>query len=377
MIVISTHAVFAGDRDIHGPPHALSEFLNHQKEPHLFIKHNLYTATFSRVEKYADGKLQKSEDIPYPKVGFFKYLYEMMLSASLTRTEEEKTITLFVGVNPLNALVGNFLKAFGAVRRTVYFSADFALKRFDNPVMNGVYHALDRLAMFQADQTWSVSQRIVDFRRKNGLSDSKNIRIPNAPFFHSIPRPAKHEVRIHDLVIVSALEKGVDFLLLLQVLLELKKSVPDIKLHLIGSGSQESKLKKYIRSHGLSKNVQFHGALSHKDMFQVLTRCGIGIALYENAPTTHFRFFSDPMKVRDYLASGLPVIVSGNSGIGKELEKNQAGFQVDLTQKEIIKILLPILTQKEEYQRLRKNALQLARQNDMQYIYEQTLSFFH
>ncbi len=111
MIIIATHAVFMNGKDIYGPPHAVSLFLNKQKDAHIFIKHNLYANGPSKVEYYRNGKLEKEDSIKESpiKFPFFLYLYEMYTTLKIVLAEQEK-VTLFIGVDPLNALAGEILK---------------------------------------------------------------------------------------------------------------------------------------------------------------------------------------------------------------------------------------------------------------------------
>jgi glycosyltransferase involved in cell wall biosynthesis len=364
MIVISTHAVFLNGKDVYGPPHAVSLYLNQKKIAHLFIKHPLYGGRDSLIEEYQKGKLVsvKQVDCTAPQ-SFLQYFKEIRASINTVRTAPEK-ITVFIGVDPLNMLAATFLKLTGQIQRSVYFSADFAIKRFDGIVMNTIYHLLDSVAMYTSDQTWSVSSRIVEYRRQHGLSVAKNLIMPNAPFFHSVKRVSEGKTKPHDIVLVSALEKGIAFELLFDSIAEVKQKVKNVRLLLVGAGSLEKQLKKYVQKKKLSQSVKFLGALTHEEMFKVLVKAGLGIALYENSDPTHFRYFSDPMKVRDYLASGLPALVSGNSAIGDELEKEHAGFKLELSQMDVVKKILQIFQKTTLQKKMRKNALELAKKYD-------------
>lgn len=365
MIVIATHAVFMNNRDIYGPPHAVSLFLNKKKINHIFIKHRLDIDGFSRVEYHKNGELINvvEQGCLKRKMFFLQYFYEMALTMKIVFKESEYCDT-FIGVDCLNAFVGNVLKLLGKTKKTIYFSADFALKRFKNPVMNTLYNQLDKLAMFWSDQTWSVSRRIVAYRKKNGLSDKKNKIFPNAPFFDGVKRLPLEKINKHDLVIVSAISKGIAFDLLIDVLAEIKNKIKDVRLIVIGSGPEEKKVKEYVAKKKLQKEVVFLGALSHEKMFGVLVQCGIGIALYSDADPNHFRYFSDPMKVRDYLASGLPVIISGNAGIGTELEEKKVGVVVKLEKAIVMNALLKMIVNGKMYSQMRKNAISLAKEYD-------------
>lgn len=364
MIVIATHAVYLNNKDIYGPPHAISHYLNKKKKAHIFIKYPLLALPFYNQEYYQNGKLVKTIKHTYPTFApsIIRYLLEFIWTVHLVLSQKE--CELFIGVDPLNASSGNFLKSIKKIKQSIYFSADFALQRFSSPIMNNIYHFLDTQAMFRSTETWSVSKRIVAYRKKKGLSTKKNKLMPNAPFFDEVYRQPYEKIKPHDLVIVSALEKGIAFDLLLKVLQRLVRRFPDTRLTFIGAGSLEKSLQQKCKDLKLQKHTLFKGALSHDDMFKVLIKAGIGIALYDVADNRHYRYFSDPMKVRDYLASGLPVIVSGNSSIGEEIEKEKAGEVVSLTEKDLQAKLVPLLKTDKIYRKYRQNAILLAEKYD-------------
>lgn len=364
MIVIATHAVYLNNKDIYGPPHAISHYLNKKKKAHIFIKYPLFSESFYTQEYYENGKLVKNSKHTYPTFSppAVRYMLEFIWTMKIVLSQ--KSCELFIGVDPLNAAAGNFLKKFKKVKRSIYFSADFALQRFPGPLMNNIYHFLDTRAMFDSSETWSVSSRIVAYRKKKGLKQSKNKQLPNAPFFDEVKRQSYEKIKPHDLVIVSALEKGIAFDLLLNVLQKISNQFANSRLIFIGAGSLEQSLKEKCNKLGIQKRTLFKGALSHEDMFTVLEKAGIGIALYDVADNRHFRYFSDPMKVRDYLAAGLPVIVSGNSSIGEELEKKKAGYVVTLDEKNIYNTIAKIFRSEKIYKENRKNAIELAREYD-------------
>lgn len=365
MIVILTHAVFMNNKDIYGPPHAISSYLDHEKQEYLFIKHRLDGDGRTRVEYYNKGKIISSQEKGLEKrfPSFIQYGSELLINLQEVLKKGRKH-NIIIGVDPLNALAANILKFFGVTKKTVYFSADFALIRFNNPILNFIYLNLDSLASKWSNETWSVSKRIVEHRSSCGLAENKNIYFPNAPFFNDVKRYAFNKCNKHDLVIVSALNKGIAFDLVIDAVFQIKKKISDVKLILIGAGVEEEYLRGYVKKKNLQNSVIFLGPLSHSDMFLVLARSGIGIALYTDADPNHFRYFSDPMKVRDYLASGLPTIISGNSGIGEELEQNHAGKIVSLKTNDITIALLKLLENENLQRQMRQNAIAMAKKYD-------------
>lgn len=375
MIVIATHAVFFNDKDIYGPPHAVSLFLNKRKIDHIFIKHRLEGHGNSKVEFYEKGKLVKTinKGLSFHLPPFFQYPYEIFSSVKVVLQSKNKC-DLFIGVDSLNALSGIILKFMRKTPKSVYFSADFALKRFENSILNGIYLGFDSVAVKLCNQTWSVSKRIVDYRNKKGLVKKKNIYIPNAPPFFEMAKFRKIHPKKNQLVIVSKLYSGVDFTQIFLALKRLVKSNPDIVLHVVGDGEEMEKIKKEIERIGVGKYVIMYGAKDHEFVHSLMASSMLGFALYKTTDKSDFRYFSDSMKIRDYLACGTPVIATGNTITGEELQKRKAGVVVHLEQDEIYKTVKKILTDERTYSEMKNNGLSLAEENDIYTILSRTFN---
>lgn len=377
MVIVATHALFLNGKDIYGPAHAVSLFLNKIGRDHIFIKHSAEGMSLSQITYYKNGKLHKIEKSGTRKILPFgvRHLIELFISLKVTLTTSGKS-ELFVGADPLNALAGNILVFIGKVDKTIFLSADFSLQRFPSKIMSQIYILLDKAAMFWSAQTWSVSKRIVDYRKKQRLADAKNKILPNAPFFDDVKRLPYKDIHKHDLVLVSALKKGiVPFTLLIDAIEQLSKRVTDVRLLIIGDGPEGKVLRDYVSKKKLDYCVKFYGALSHDDMFSVLVKSAVGIAVYEESDGKHFRYFSDSMRTRDYLAAGLPVFFSGPSSIGSEILERDAGRIVNLEKKAIIVALQEVLTKSTLYRKLRNNALALAKEYDTYTLLKKYLAF--
>ena len=83
---------------------------------------------------------------------------------------------LFVGIDNLNALAGIFLRKLGAVRRVAYYVIDYTPRRFANPLLNRLYHWIDRTCVRHADVIWNLSSRMHKVRARQGLEDATGPR---------------------------------------------------------------------------------------------------------------------------------------------------------------------------------------------------------
>ncbi|QTD43840.1 glycosyltransferase [Ottowia testudinis] len=77
---------------------------------------------------------------------------------------------------------------------------------------------------------------------------------------------------------------------------------PGARLHLLGGGSEEGRLRALVNDLSLQNSVHFHGRLDDVGMAAVLARCKLSISVPESDATS--------VSVLESMACGLPVIAS-------------------------------------------------------------------
>ena len=77
---------------------------------------------------------------------------------------------------------------------------------------------------------------------------------------------------------------------------------PDARLHLLGGGSEEGRLRRLVDGLALQNSVQFHGRLDDAGMAAVLARCKLSVSVPESDATS--------VSVLESMACGLAVIAS-------------------------------------------------------------------
>jgi glycosyltransferase involved in cell wall biosynthesis len=99
---------------------------------------------------------------------------------------------------------------------------------------------------------------------------------------------------------------------------------PDITLVLFGDGQQRRTLEAEVASRGL-RSVVFAGAVPFEDMPRHLALCDAALVL---APVTG-SFHYSPVKLREYLASGLPVVAHAAGELAAGLRHEQHALLVE------------------------------------------------
>lgn len=358
-VLISTHAVFLDHKDVHGPPHTISDYLKRNNIDHTFICHDLLRNDGATVYTYKKDKYFKT----HRKRNFLipRYLQEFLIIYSAF----PRIKTIYIGVDSVNGFFGIIFKLFRKINILVFYSADYSEKRFTNNFLSWIYRWLNILCAKKADFVWSVSGRIQQVWKKRGISDEKNILIPNAPL---LPKEfiIKKNKQKENIIIVSHLIKGIEFVNVFKAIKKLTSQYPKIKLTIVGEGELKKALEKMSKDLKLEKHVIFLGTKSHNEVLDIVNNSGIGIALYTEE--TSWSYYRDSIKLREYLALGLPVITTAVTGLSLEIKDQKVGFIVQPKDIEIEKAIDQLLKNNTLYTEYSRNALRLAKKYNISII---------
>ncbi len=371
-IIISSHTLFdKKGNDIYGTGSSITDYLSDQKINHLYIKHPIYGGMPTQVDSYWEdkkitykNKSSNSTNLP------LKSLQELLITLRII-SKRQKKFDIFIGIDPLNAFFGWIAKKAGLVKRLVFYTADYTPTRFDNKILNWTYHAIDRFVIKKADEVWNVSTRITDLRKKQGISDNKNYFVPNSPAFHKIKRLNVGKINKHEMVFVTTSAKSTDFSVIFQAIKLLYKKYPDIKLRVIGLDDWERQFEKELTQLGVKNQINFSGRIPHEELLKTFCRAAVGLALYTNKFS--WTYYSDSMKARDYLACGLPVIMTDISSTADDIKNSQAGYIIKLEINQLVQSIDRLFNSFRIYKKIRNNAISLAEKYDIYRILAERL----
>lgn len=106
---------------------------------------------------------------------------------------------------------------------------------------------------------------------------------------------------------------------------------PSVKFVLLGEGDLLEEVRAGIEAQGLSKDVAIAGSIPHGDMPAAVASCAIGIAPYDTdayPPLARFGFFWSPLKIFEYMACGLPVVLFAYEGLRELVGEAERGLAV-------------------------------------------------
>ncbi len=153
------------------------------------------------------------------------------------------------------------------------------------------------------------------------------------------------------------LRKGQGIELIIETLPYIIKKIPDVKLLIIGTGELENFLKKRSNELGLNENIKFKGFVKdHRNIENMLTKCAVGLAIYE-PDSNNITQYTDPSKPKQYMACGLPIIITDVPWIAKEIRKKRMGLVINYDKVELAEAVIKLLKDDKFYAESRENAI--------------------
>jgi glycosyltransferase involved in cell wall biosynthesis len=169
----------------------------------------------------------------------------------------------------------------------------------------------ERCVCSRADLVIAVSTPLKDYLVEQGVPEPHIVVLPNGvdPERFRPDVPARGAVRARLQIPAAAVVVGfVGILrpwhgveLLLEALAKIAGERPDVHLLIVGDGPSRASLEHLVRAQGLEHSVTFSGRVPHDDMPRYIAACDIGVS-------PRATFYASPMKIPEYMATGIAVI---------------------------------------------------------------------
>jgi glycosyltransferase involved in cell wall biosynthesis len=357
-----------------GPAFELEQYLRPRTSRLLFIAHPLFAGALpSYFRMYRDGDLTAEGSHPGPS-GPSRYFAE--LAQTVRWTSAMKTpFDLYIGGDNLLTLPGLYLRRRRRVKKVVTYSIDFVPQRFKNPVMNRIYHGVDAFVYRRVDAIWSLSEAIGRARaeRDGGGSSAPQIVVPVGAHVERIVRKPLARAEQGQIAFMGHLLEKQGLQLVIEALPAIRARVPAATLLVLGDGPYSSELKRLAHSNGMEDAVEFAGYIeSHDEIEQRLANSALAVAPYVPDPTSFTRF-TDPGKLKNYLACGLPIVLTDVPEFAQAIVSAGAGAIVPYRADALAAAIIGYLTDPVALERARLAAAKLAEPFEWDRIFDEAL----
>lgn len=372
-IVIATHAL------VYGAPQALREYWRETSPATelVWIAHPLIDdGSRSIYERAVDGRvtMARTAFVHWP-VNVVNYLTVVWLN--LWWGCHAGRIDVWFGVNPLNALVGIWLKRLGRVQQVVYYTIDYVPSRFANRWLNSFYHAIDGYCVRRADVCWNVSAQIATAReRYQKLSPTAYPQtvVPIGVWYKRVKRLPVDQIKPHQILFVGNLLAKQGVQLAIDALALVRQNIPDATLVIVGGGEYEATLRAQVQVQQLTTAVTFHGWVKDRAVLDnLMADSAVAVALYDRAQDT-FTAYADPTKLKDYLSAGLPIVMTDVPHNAQELAARGCAVVVPYEVGAVAQNLLELLSDRSRLEQARDAALAYAQTIDWSIIFTKALA---
>jgi len=364
-VVLATHAALRRS----GPPQALIEYLRNKAERLLVIVHPLLGVSDfeSRALCYMSGETRIR--IFHKTRGFssLRFLLQLILDVFLVLLTERKA-DIFIGVDSLNAFAGILLRALRKVSTVVYFSVDYVPRRFGNAILDSAYFFLDNVCVKLSDRVWNVSAPMADIRRHQGVPRNKNLVVPAGVNLQKIKHVHSKTRRARTILFVGYLDRIKGVQLIIESMHRILKELPDAELIIVGDGPYENHLRTLVESKGVQENVKLLKPLPYDDLIGLMSECTIGVAPYVPVKQS-YSILGDSMKIKEYAACGLPIIMTRVPAVATEVEREGAGIVIDYDSRQLSEAVINILENPELFENISKKAMVFASKYDWSSIF--------
>ncbi|PJE70160.1 hypothetical protein COU97_01190 [Candidatus Shapirobacteria bacterium CG10_big_fil_rev_8_21_14_0_10_48_15] len=224
-------------------------------------------------------------------------------------------------------MAGIVLKRLIKIKKVVFYTVDYSPVRFKQGALDWLYRQIDRLALQGADFVWSNNRRVAALRRRQGLPARKSLLVPNGVTLKSIPQVKRQKnPAIVKLVFQGHLTKVKGAWEVIEALARVNQRHHCWQLTIIGSGPFESDLRRLAARKHLTQKINFLGHLPNQTVLEKMVKYDVGIALYNEAES--YTRYCDPVKVKEYLAGGLAVLMTDVPYVAQLIRRQNLGLVI-------------------------------------------------
>ena len=368
----------------YGVPHALRDYLlNKRIKKITFIGHTLADQVIDRrkssIVVYENGKQIYENHITQDVHGILSYISDFFLNIYWI-IKQGKKYNLFIGIDALNAVAGLLLRKFGKVEKVIFYAMDFHPARFSSRLLNFLYHKLEEISVKNSDEIWNVSPKIAEGRERFLHISKINYpqKVVNSGIWNDkVKKFSFDKVKKHQLLFLGHILEKQGLQMVLEAMPLIVKKIPDFKFIILGGGEYENNLKKLADELRIRKYVEFKGWIKNREVIDTtMGESAAAIVVYvpEKERIYNFSYYGDPIKIKEYLASGLPVILTDVPHNAKEIELRKCGIVVNYKKEEIANAVIKILNNEGELKDYRNNALAYAKEFDWNVIFSKAFS---
>jgi glycosyltransferase involved in cell wall biosynthesis len=266
-----------------------------------------------------------------------------------------------LSTHPLGGLLGSILKQKKLITYHVYYDWD-RYSAFYKHDLSPQINYLEDYIVTSADMVWSVSRTLARLRKSAGAK--RVLTVPHGvnTFIYGQAIRLRESRRMNNVkapltvAYVGSISPnwGVDTLLDAFELLMNQRQ--DLKLILAGPATNILAKHIQVLQRNYGNNIEYLGVVHWSEVYKILSIADVGVAPYRSGGSAEYGV---PLKIKEYVAAGLPVISTCVGEIPTFLEKNGVGVTCEDSSHDLARTIRCIMENDDLRGRLEKNAARL------------------
>lgn len=288
------------------------------------------------------------EFFPFYLMGYFLY--------------DRSHYDIFIGGGQWALLLGYFLKKIGKVKVLVADDYDYQAGNQTITRFRFLFTKyLENFVLRQSDLIISVGPLLAKLRKKELKKEVKVI--PNGVDYNLFATAQKKLPHPPTLIYTGAVEwwSGLD--LVIKAMAKVKKDIPKLKLLIIGHSYPPylNHLFDLAKQLKIEESIKYIGRKPYKELPFYLKKADIGLVVYSPVKIKKYGF---SLKTIEYMAAGLPVIITKNTQSALIVEKYKCGELVEFEENSIATAIKHLFSDQNIYKTYFFNCLKYAPQFD-------------
>ncbi|HRZ85593.1 MAG TPA: glycosyltransferase [Candidatus Paceibacterota bacterium] len=373
------NVVIVSHKFLNQPDDDLVLYLNkHKTNNVLFIRHSFSDANnrCSYYDWYKDGKLYLSErtkdfkkcpePIIYLKEIF--YTYKWILKSKIKWD-------YCICMDGLLTFFTKYVNIFKKYNKLIFWVIDIVPeKRFKSKLKNNIYKLINRKACYRADEIWDLSPRMDLIRKELYGFKASDVSIHKfiqyGIWTGRIKKYPYKACEKNNAVFMGHLLEKQGVQLIIKAIPKIINKNPNFRLKIIGDGKYKPNLIELAQKLGVLKYCNFLGKEDNPVKLEnEIAKSCIAIAPYiKNLDT--WTYYADPGKIKKYIGSGVPVILTNVPWNAEEIEKNKCGLVIPEDEDELVKSIVFLMDSKNN-QLYRNNAIKYSKTFDCNQVFEE------
>ena len=295
-------------------------------------------------------------------IGIFKEIVEFFPSYLLGYFLYDRShYDIFIGGGQWALLLGYFLKKIGKVKVLVADDYDYQAGNQTITRFRFLFTKyLENFVLKKSDLIISVGPQLAKLRKKELGKEAKII--PNGVDYKLFAEAQIKNSHPPTLIYIGAVEwwSGLD--LVIKAMAKAKKDIPELRLLILGHSYPQYLTSLFKLARQLEVNrIEYLGRKPYSKLPFYLKEADIGLAVYLPVELRKYGF---SLKAVEYMAAGLPVIITKGIQSSSIIEKYQCGKVVEYNEEAVYRAIKELLMEKKKFLFFVKNAINISKSFD-------------